>query len=99
MINLTIYICKCVFRFVFLSRINTLLDEHAPNHKHSIKEIFKAKPWVNKNIYSPVRESDRLFKCYCNENNLTLVNHNKYKSARKNILKVSRKPGVALNQL
>ena len=31
---------------LFFARVNTLLDEHAPNHKLSKKEIsLKAKPW------------------------------------------------------
>ena len=70
---------------LFLARANTLLDEHAPNHKLSKKEIsLKAKPCINKNIQGLVRERDRLFKCYCNENNPTLkvAKQNKYKNAR-----------------
>ena len=56
----------------FFVRVNTLLDEHAPNHKLSIKEIsLKAKPWINKNIQAVMRERDRLFKRCYNENNST----------------------------
>ena len=37
------------------------------------KEIsLTAKPWVNKNIQALMRERKKLFKRYCNENNLTL---------------------------
>ena len=73
----------------FFARVNTLLDEHAPNHGLSKKEIsLKAKPWINKNIQALMREHDRLFKHYCNENNPTLkvVKHNKYKNARNVII-------------
>ena len=62
------------------TRINTLLDEHVPNLKLSIKEIsLKAKPWIN---------YDRVLKRYCNENNPTLkvARHSKYKSARKLVI-------------
>ena len=72
-----------VWLSIFFARVNTLLDEHAPNHKLSKKEIsLKAKPWINKNIQALMRERDRLFKRYCNKNNLTLkvAKHNKYKN-------------------
>ena len=70
---------------LFFARVNTLLDEHALNHKLSKNEIsLKVKPWINKNIQDLTRERDRLFKRYCNENNPTLkvAKHNKYKNAR-----------------
>ena len=70
---------------LFFARVNTLLDEHALNHKLSKNEIsLKAKPWINKNIQGLTRERDRLSKRYCNENNPTLnvAKHNKYKNAR-----------------
>ena len=70
---------------LFFGRVNTLLDEHALNHKLSKNEIsLKVKPWINKNIQDLTRERDRLFKRYCNENNPTLkvAKHNKYKNAR-----------------
>ena len=48
----------------------------------------KAKPWINKNIQAHVRERDRLFKHYCNENNPTLkvAKHNKYENAQNVII-------------
>ena len=70
---------------LFFARVNTLLDEHALNHKLSKNEIsLKVKPWINKNVQDLTRERDRLFKRYCNENNPTLkvAKHNKYKNAR-----------------
>ena len=76
----------------FFARVNTLLDEHAPNHKLSKKEIpLKEKPWKNKNILSLMRERDRLFRRYCNENNPTLkvAKHNKYKNARNLVISCS----------
>ena len=78
-----------VWLSIFFARVNRLLDEHAPNHKLSKKEIsLKAKPWINKNIQALMRERDRLFKRYCNENNPTLkvAKHNKYKNARNVII-------------
>ena len=75
--------------FDFFARVNRLLDEHAPNHKLSKKEIsLKAKPWINKNIQALTRERDILFKRYCNENNPTLkvAKHNKYKNAQNIII-------------
>lgn len=34
---------------LFFPRLDTLIDEHAPNHKLSKKEkTQKAKPWINK---------------------------------------------------
>ena len=76
----------------FFARVNTLLDEHAPNHKLSKKEIsLKPKPWINQNIQALMRERDRLFKHYCNKNNPTLkeAKHKKYKNARKeNIIRI-----------
>ena len=62
-----------------------MLDEHAPNHKLSKKEIsLKAEPWINKNIQSLMGERARLFKRYCNENDPTLMiaKHKKYQNAR-----------------
>ena len=70
---------------LFFVRVNTLLDEHAPNHKLSIKEIIlKVKPWINKNIQDLMRGPDRLFKRYCNENSPTLkvAKGNKCKNSR-----------------
>ena len=70
---------------LFFARVNTLLDEHAPNHKLSKKgTLLKAKTWINKNIQGLMRERDTLFKRYCNENNpiLKVAKHNKYKNAR-----------------
>ena len=67
---------------LFVARVNTLLDEHEPYDKLTKKEIsLKAKPWIYKNIQSLMRERDRLFKRYCNENNPALkeTKHNKYK--------------------
>ena len=66
----------------FFARVNRLLDEHAPNHKLSKKEIsLKTKPRINKNIQSVMREHNILFKLYCNENNPThkVAKHKKYK--------------------
>ena len=52
---------------LFFARVNTLLDEHAPNHKLSKKgTLLKAKTWINKNIQGLMRERDTLFKRYCN---------------------------------
>ena len=60
--------------FFFFARVNTLLDEHAPNHELSKKGIsLKAKPWINKSIQALMRERDRLSKRYCNENNPTHI--------------------------
>ena len=43
------------------------------NNKFSEKErSLKAKPWINKNTQPLMTEHNRLFKRYCNENNLTL---------------------------
>ena len=70
---------------LFFARVNTLLDEHEPNHKLSRKRtLLKAKTWINKNIQRLIRERDRLFKRYCNENNpiLKVAKHNKQKNAR-----------------
>ena len=41
--------------------------------------LLKAKTWINKNIQRLIRERDRLFKRYCNENNpiLKVAKHNK----------------------
>ena len=52
----------------------------------SKKEIsLKAKTWINKNIQALMRECDRLFKHYCNENNptLTVAKYSKYKKSSK----------------
>ena len=73
-----------VWHSIFFAKVNILLDEHAPNHKLSKREIsLKAKSWINKNIQALMRERDRLFKRYCNENSPTLkaAKHNKYKNA------------------
>ena len=53
------------------------------------KEIaLKAKPWINKNTQALMREHDRQFKCYCNDNNpsLRVAKHNKYKNAQNAII-------------
>ena len=49
---------------------------------------MKAKPLININIQALMRERDRLFKRYCNENNpaLQVAKHNKYKNAQKVII-------------
>ena len=53
---------------LFFARVITLLNEHAPNHKLSKKEVsLKAKPWINKNIQALLIERDRLFKRYCKQ--------------------------------
>ena len=45
---------------LFFARKNTLLDENEPDRKLSKEEIsLKAKPWVNKNIQSLIRERGR----------------------------------------
>ena len=70
---------------LFFARVNALLDEHAPYHKLSKKEIsLEAKPWINKNIIALLRERNRLFQRYCNENNPTLkvAKHSKYKNVK-----------------
>ena len=67
------------------TRVNKLLDEHAPNHKLSKEDIsLETKPWIHKNIMALMREHDSLFKRYCNENNPTLkvAKHSKYKNAK-----------------
>ena len=79
MISRQVWLSNLIF-----ARVNTLLDEHAPNHKLSKKELsLKAKPWINKNIQCLMRERVRLFKHHGNENNPTLkvAKHNKYKNA------------------
>ena len=78
-----------VWLSISFSRVNTLLDEHAPNHRLSKKEIsLKAKSWINKNIQALMRQRHRLVKRNCNENNPTLkvVKHNRYKNARNVII-------------
>ena len=55
---------------LFFARINTLLDEHALNHKLYKWEIsLNVKPWINENFQPLMRERDRLFKCYCSKYN------------------------------
>ena len=48
------------------------------------KKSLKVKPWINKNTQPLMTEYDRLFKRYCNENNLTLkvARYRKYKIAK-----------------
>ena len=79
---------------LFFSRVNTLLDESTRNHKLSKKEIsLNTESWTNKNIESLMREHNRLFKPYCNENNPTLkvAKPNKYENTRNlAIFKVNR---------
>ena len=45
-----------------------MLDEHAPIHKLSKKELLrKMKPWISKSNQSLIREHNRPFKFYCQE--------------------------------
>ena len=70
---------------LFFKQINTLLDQHAPIHKLSKKQIsLKKKPWISKSIQSFMRERNRLFKSYCQETNPTVkwTKHNDYKRIR-----------------
>ena len=58
------------------------------------KEIsLKAKPLVNKNIQTFMRERKKLFKRYCSDNNPTpkVKKHNKYKNARNAIILKAKK--------
>ena len=70
---------------MFLTRGNTLLEEHASNHKLSKKEIsLKASYYIQ----GLMRELYRLFKGYCNENNHTIkvAKNSKYKNTRNIII-------------
>ena len=64
---------------MFLTRVNTLLDEHASNHKLSKKEISLKASY---HIQALMKEHCRLFKRYCNENNpsIKVAKHGKYKN-------------------
>ena len=70
---------------LFLTRGNTLLEEHASNHKLSKKEIsLKASYYIQ----GLMRGLYRLFKGYCNENNHTIkvAKNSKYKNTRNIII-------------
>ena len=68
----------------------------------SKKEIsLKAKTWINKNIQALMRECDRLFKHYCNENNptLTVAKYSKYEKARNVIIfKVKKSKKIYISE-
>ena len=54
---------------VFFTKVNSLLDEHAPIHKLSKREIsLKQKPWITKDIQFLMKVRDKTFKSYCKEN-------------------------------
>ena len=77
---------------LYFERVNTLLDEHAPNHKPSKKKIsLKAKPWIYKNIQARMRECDKLFQRYWNDRTLKVANHSKYENARNVIIFKAKK--------
>ena len=68
---------------LFFARVNTLLDEHALNHKLCEKEIsLEVRQCINENIWSLSREHESLFKCFCNYPTLTVAKHNKCKNAQ-----------------
>ena len=70
---------------LFFKQIITLLDEHAPIHKLSKKQLsFKKKAWINRSTESLMRERDKLFKSYCQVTNPTikLTKRNDYKRIR-----------------
>ena len=64
---------------LFLTRVNTLLDEHASNRKLSKKEISLKASY---HIQALMKEHCRLFKRHCNENNpsIKVAKHSKYKN-------------------
>ena len=73
---------------VFYMKINRLLDEHAPIHKLSKREIsLKLKPWITKDIHILMKLREKKFKFYCKENDINLKQnyHNDFKRLRNEV--------------
>ena len=85
---------------LFFGRVNTLLDEHALNHKLCEKEIsLEVRQCINENIWSLSREHESLFKCFCNYPTLTVAKHNKCKNAQNIVIfqvKKSKKKNIRI---
>ena len=80
-----IFCLKSTCQFdLFYKQINTLLDEHAPIHKISNKELsLKKKPWIAK-AFNHLWQNATDFSTYCQKSNptLKLTKHNDYRRIR-----------------
>ena len=85
---------------LFFARVNTLLDEHALNHKLCEKEIsLEVRQCINENIWSLSREHESLFKCFCNYPTLTVAKHNKCKNAQNIVIFQVKKSKKKISEL
>ena len=65
----------------FYSTMLALLDDHAPLHKHTKKEMsLRSKPGITKNIQCFMKLRDEKYKFYCRESDPILkeIKHNEF---------------------